>query len=665
MPRVKTTAPEPSREKGRRSLDLPLYLNRILPLYINPEWLNAEIWRNVVMRQPLAVVCRETLIANLISLDWKIEPRDSTKRDENKSEIQYYEKFFENTGDYDYTEIMDWLVADLLDIPFGGAAEIGRESDSPSGRILWMELLDGATLFPTLNADFPVGQRIKEDATRTVYFPTHAVNRMYFSPRRELKRKGWGMAPPEKIYLSLELLNRGDVYYANLLLDTPAAGILDLGDMAKDSAEEWLKSWRDMLGGVDPFKIPVLYEHEKAVSWIPFTRSPADLMFDKALSRYGALVTAGYGMGLSDIGVPSAMSGGETLAGTIREERRTRRTGFARLKKKVKFWFDRILPEYLEFKFIDLDDELNVALGRARLATSTAFQQLVSMGAFTAEELRQQIIADGLITISVPETLPPEAKKQLQANNPSTAERPTMLGRPVAPSSGGYGEVKSKIIKDIKNTDNSVLLRNIYRNFPFIKAEVDLVSEALGEDVLPNWDYWYDKVLTGNSKDAIPEITMITLSNIKFDFSDFIKIPEDDLISETKNRISSECLVSLVDKGEKEFISGKSAFLPNSVSIEKYQEAIELKTRDYVSDFKHHVIDALGKGTISGTRKFILDNPKIETPDQLLETNVLSYVKLSIDGYINATVRLFENIISDIIQNMIEGDNSNVEDKIS
>jgi len=420
-----------------------------------------------------------------------------------------------------------------------------------------------------------------------------------------------------------------------------------------------------MLGGVDPFKIPVLYEHEKAVSWIPFTRSPADLMFDKALSRYGALVTAGYGMGLSDIGVPSAMSGGETLAGTIREERRTRRTGFARLKKKVKFWFDRILPEYLEFKFIDLDDELNVALGRARLATSTAFQQLVSMGAFTAEELRQQIIADGLITISVPETLPPEAKKQLQANNPSTAERPTMLGRPVAPSSGGYGEVKSKIIKDIKNTDNSVLLRNIYRNFPFIKAEVDLVSEALGEDVLPNWDYWYDKVLTGNSKDAIPEITMITLSNIKFDFSDFIKIPEDDLISETKNRISSECLVSLVDKGEKEFISGKSAFLPNSVSIEKYQEAIELKTRDYVSDFKHHVIDALGKGTISGTRKFILDNPKIETPDQLLETNVLSYVKLSIDGYINATVRLFENIISDIIQNMIEGDNSNVEDKIS
>jgi hypothetical protein len=664
MPRVKTTAPEPSREKGQRSLDLPLYLNRILPLYINPSWLDAETWRNVVMRQPLAVVCRETLIANLISLDWKIEPRDSTKRDENKSEIQYYERFFENTGKYDYTEIIDWLVADLLDIPFGGAAEIGRENDDPKGRILWINLLDGATLFPTLNMDFPVGQRTKEDATRTVYFPAHAIDRMYFSPHRELRREGWGIAPPEKIYLSLELLNRGDVYYANLLLDTPAAGILDLGDMAKDSAEEWLKSWRDMLGGIDPFKIPVLYEHEKAVNWIPFTRTPADLMFDKAISRYGAIITAGYGMGLSDIGIPSSMSGGETLAGTIREERRTRRTGFARLKKKVKFWFDRILPEYLEFKFIDLDDELNVALGRARLATSTAFQQLVSMGAFTPEELRQQIIADGLITISIPETLPPEAKKQMQANNPSNAERPTMLGRPVAPSSGGYGEVKSQIIKDIKNTDNSVLLRNVYRNFSFIKAEVDLVSEALGEDILPNWDYWYDEVLTGNSKEEIPDLTIMTLSSIKFDFSDFVKIPEDELVRETKSSLVYGFGLEMNDKNVKDFVSGKSSSIEKTDVISNLH-LLEIKARDYVSDFKRHIIDALGKGVISGTRKFILDNPNFQDMDALIGTNVLSYVKLSIDGYVDATVRLFENIISDIIKDMIEGDNSNVEDKIS
>ena len=539
-------------------------------MFNNPGWIDADVWRTIVMRQPLAVACRETLIANIIALDWKIEPRDSTKRDENRTEIDYYEKFFENTGDFDWTEIIDWIVGDMLDIPFGAGIEIGREGDAPNGKILWLELLDGATLFPTLNNDFPVGQKVKQNLIRTVYFPNYAINRLYFSPHREIVRKGWGMAPPEKIYLSLELLNRGDIYYANLLLDTPAAGILDLGDMAKPSAEEWVKSWRDMLGGIDPFKIPVLYEHEKPVNWIPFTRNPTDLMFDKALARYSSLVTAGYGMTTSDIGISAGSSGGETLAGTIRQERQTRRTGFARLKKKVKLFFDRMLPDYLEFKFIDLDDELSVSLGRARLATSTAWNQMITSGMFTPEEGRQQMIADGLITISVPEALPKEAKDRIAAqmdNLKKPAERPTALGKPVLPSGGGHGEVKSQIIHNVKNVDNAVLLRNIYRNFVFIKQEVDLVSGALDYEVLPQWDMWYDELLAGNSGETVPDITMITLSNMKFDFSDYVEFP--DILLNSRN-FRLELLLKILElksyseSSKNNFISGKSNIIDSS-----------------------------------------------------------------------------------------------------
>ena len=38
-------------------------------------------------------------------------------------------------------------------------------------------------------------------------------------------------------------------------------------------------------------------------------------------------------------------AGGETLAGSIRQERRTRRTGFARMIKKMKFFFVYIFPK--------------------------------------------------------------------------------------------------------------------------------------------------------------------------------------------------------------------------------------------------------------------------------------------------------------------------------
>ncbi len=452
MPKVKTTYPEPTREKGQRSLDLPdIYINRILPQYSQPQWMEADFWRRAVAGQPFATICRDILIDKVLALDWKIEPRDGTKRDEYKEEIDYYTKFFENTGEVEYPELIEWISKDALDIPFGGAVEIGREGDSPDGKVLWVEPLDGGTLFPTFTSDFPVGQSLKEVPDKTVYFPYYAINRLYSSPRTDIRRKGWGMAPPEKIYLSLVSLSRGDVYYANLLLDTPEVGILDLGDMAKDSAEKWVESWRGLLNGIDPFKIPVLYEHEKPASFIQFNRSPTEMMFDKALMKYAGICAAGYGITLSDLGFSATSSGGETLAGGIRQERNTRKTGVAVMKKKFIAFFNRLLPEYLKFAFIDLDDELSVALGRARLANATAWQIYVDKGMFTPNEARTQTIADGLVTVSIPEKINggDEVRQPMQPFNGQPQERPGLLGKPVSPSQGGYGEAKSELSTDV------------------------------------------------------------------------------------------------------------------------------------------------------------------------------------------------------------------------
>jgi len=440
--RVKRTPPPPSREKGERNLDLPSWLNRYLPAWRQPGWYNAEAWRYIVARQPVATVCRETIISNYLSLDWKVDAKDSDKRDELKSEIEYYTDFFSHTGEYSYSEVVEWIGRDLLDLPFGAAAEIGRQGDKPEGKAMWMELIDAGTLFPTLNKDFPVGQALRELADKPIYFPWYVIDRIYMSPRTEINRKGWGLAPPEKIYLAIELINRGDVYYANLLLDTPEAGILDLGDMSKVSAEAWLSGFKEMLTGIDPFKIPVLYEHTTKADWIGFTRNPTEIQFDKTVMKYSAVTAAGYGMSLSDVGIQVTASGGETLAGSIRQERKTRRTGLARLKKKFKLYFDRMLPEYLEFKFIDQDDELSVAKGRATLAAATAWGQLIDKRIFTPQEARQQIIADGLTTVSFPETVPDDADFPEEQN--VTPERPGMTGKPIAPSQGGYGEVKSR-----------------------------------------------------------------------------------------------------------------------------------------------------------------------------------------------------------------------------
>ena len=492
--------PEPTKETkpGQRSINISdLFLTRFSPPWTRPPSLPATIWRTWVLNQPVAMAYRETLIASLLNLDWKVTPRNATYKKELEATVKYYTRLFQHGGDYlgtDYTGMIEWIAGDVLDLPFGGAAEVGRKGDVPGGRVAWLRPLDGGTLYPTLNQEYPVVQYYA--GYDMVAFPAHAISRTYLSPQASIYREGWGMAPPEKAYFAVSLLNTGDKYYANLLLDVPTAGILDLGDMEKSSAEEWVTAFKTFVNDTaTSFRVPVLYEHNNPVSFIPFGKVPNDIMFDKIILKYAALLGAAYGASPSDIGLQSTSSSGETLAGSIRDERKTRRTGYARLKLKMKYFFDRILPESLEFNFVDYDDELNVALGRARLASATAFNLLQSNGNFSQQEIRSQMIQEGLITISIPDKLPKDAKVKQEAkfwhdtlgvNNPTDSQKkkptePEAVGSPKAPSGGGEGDIKklaSLTVKSRTKTLNGVVNALVTQ----ITPKVYEALQGIGED---------------------------------------------------------------------------------------------------------------------------------------------------------------------------------------
>ena len=133
-----------------------------------------------------------------------------------------------------------------------------------------------------------------------------------------------------------------------------------------------------------------------------------------------------------------------TLAGSIGDDARTKRSGMSRTKDSVMYWFNRMLPPQLQFKWVDLDDEASIAISRARLANATAMAQYVTTRVFTENEARQQTIADGLFSVPLPEEVPEdEFIAPLDTGGIGNPERPGMLGKPVSPSSGGMGETKS------------------------------------------------------------------------------------------------------------------------------------------------------------------------------------------------------------------------------
>ncbi len=463
-------APTKETKPRQRSINISdLFLTRFSPPWTRPPSLPAYTWRNWVLNQPVAMAYRETLIATLLNLDWKITPRNAVYKKELEATVKYYTRLLQEGGHYlgtDYSGLVEWIAGDVLDLPFGGAAEVGRKGDEPGGRVAWIRPLDAGTLYPTLNQENPVVQYYQ--GYDAIAFPYWSISRTYLTPQSYIYREGWGMAPPEKAYFAINLLNTGDKYYANLLLDVPTAGILDLGDMEKSSAEEWVTAFKTFVNDTaTSFRVPVLYEHNNPVSFIPFGKVPNDIMFDRITNKYAALLGAAYGASPSDIGLQSTSSSGETLAGSIRDERKTRKTGFARLKLKMKYFFDKILPESLEFNFVDYDDELNVALGRARLASAAAFNLLQTNGNFSQQEIRSQMIQEGLISINIPDKLPKDAKAKQEAKfwhdtlgqggtkvGDSQKDKPTepeAVGNPKAPSAGGEGDIKKLASLTVKS----------------------------------------------------------------------------------------------------------------------------------------------------------------------------------------------------------------------
>lgn len=423
---------------GYPPLEVALY--RILPRWVSPRHMDGVLWRTVVRNQMLAMICRDTLIMEIVGLEWMIRARELDRKEELEEAVDHHTQVFLMGDEWGYDELVDRLLQDTLDIPFGGALETLRNGNTElddRGQLEHLYNVDGATLAPTPDPDFPVVQYYNIGALPPVFLSRDEVDRLYLTSRAQIDRKGFGMAPPERIYLALELLARGDRYYANLLLDTPAAGILDMVDMSEQAAKAWVGSFRELLIGSEAYKIPVLYEHEKPATWIPFTQSPAEILFDTTTLKYAALVTAGYGMTLRDIGIGDPQ---RTLASQMREGAQSARHMFGLLVVKLKYMFDRILPPTLEWRPRRDDPETLVARGRARLAMARGYKEMES-GPFTGEEVRRQAIEDGFVTIDLdPEWIEPVSSSPTGEDD---MQEHHLIGDPEIPSQGGQGELRN------------------------------------------------------------------------------------------------------------------------------------------------------------------------------------------------------------------------------
>lgn len=435
-------------------------LYRGLPAWANPHYLDGNVWRAIAKNQPIVMDIISTLSMYMHSLPWEIRAKNSKEQDKLQDEILYYSNILEKAEPGGFEGWLDFICEDLNMLPFGAATETVRYKD---GRLYKLVACDGATFYPVNGIPDTIAVQIPPvvsgDSVGGIAFSNTELARIYRWPRPEIDRRGWGMTPLERVFLAIEMLSRGDKYYAKLLLDTPEAGILDLGDMSEDSATKWIESLKLMfVSNVDTLRVPVLYGHNTPAKFIPFGRPPSELLYDQTTLKYAQMVTSAWGLTLSDIGLTLP---GSSLAGTIREQRKSKTTGYATQIKLIERHIKAFLPDNLVFKFIDTDDEWLVNIGRARSANAVAGLNFVKSGALTPKQWQRQLVSDGLITVPVDEDETQDIEEyaivqELQGGGKQGMDTTdTVEGGKrrdivrdkdnVPPSQGGMGEVKRSL----------------------------------------------------------------------------------------------------------------------------------------------------------------------------------------------------------------------------
>lgn len=321
-----------------RSLqDAPPYISRAPYYPINPSLFTNEQWR-FVAKEPITRLCVRHIIREIVSLDWDIISEAGPKRDDT-GVIDYFTRVFEEADDGDGWDYhISRVVQDALELPIGGVVE--PAPDDFTGMAGAIYHVDGATVFPTFDPIYPFVQINPFNSAERVYFQKGDLIRLLFQPRTDLRRKQFQESPVESALMGIEALSKMYLYYMRQLSDTPIAGILDLMDMSAGEAQDWAREYREMLEGIDPLKIPVLYDHVKPARFIGLGRSPQDVNIVEQFKRFAEIVIGNFGLSIGDLRL---FEHDRTLAGVESSQRVTERSGIGFYAQAIEDFINRTI----------------------------------------------------------------------------------------------------------------------------------------------------------------------------------------------------------------------------------------------------------------------------------------------------------------------------------
>jgi hypothetical protein len=218
----------------------------------------------------------------------------------------------------------------------------------------------------------------------------------------------------------------------------------------------------------------------------------------------------------------------------------------------------------------------------------------------------------------------------------NSPERPAQLGKPVAPSQGGHGEVlpRSRLedevhrVLDFTIPDVKEMISNVVD--PLMVEVRSIMDLENGE--LAAWSDWHDDVLLGDMLDDIPELTQTVLAQSRKNLDFINATPYFNF------HLSS-------DEIYEEFYS----------DLDEFESPIKARIFDIIQSVNKNLKQDIQNAIIAGTRKWLLSAKSIDKSEIIVDNDAVSYVRWEL-------VKLEEKIINKFIHRMTEEINEILEE---
>ena len=414
-----------------------------------PGRVTFKILRQIASRDAIIRICVNVIKKAVSQCDWdiavkKYAPGDK-KKDYEKERKQVFDLFeYMNMNGENMRIMLDRTLEDLLVLD-AGVIEIVKSMDG--SKIVALNSVDWWTIRPVYNAYWELGSpayyQLMNEA-KVAEFEKEDIVYIMANPVNDVDLFGYGMSPIESILLQVQAALEADMFnIKHFTKDNIPPGILDLGDMTQDQAEEFIATWNATVIW-NPHSMKFVRGSDQQKKFIPFQTNNKDMQYVEYINWLSKIKLATYG--LSSIDANILQDTNRSTADVMAEISSSR--GVSSAKKLIEEYFTRSIIremdknndkfQHLEFRF------QTVTSLDAKLKQAQTDEIYVGVWVLAQDEIRDR---DGLP--------PKDAPKLSDMLNPTLRAATGLKPKPTLDQRGKNESAKQNKTRGAYNKDES------------------------------------------------------------------------------------------------------------------------------------------------------------------------------------------------------------------